>query len=174
MDFWCNFCCNFWGNFCHVIFIVIFSTSTPNWEDIWCNFCCSLYESFVIFFALEKYPIYDSPTLRDAHKLFGKNAQAEREAYWHIACLSEDVLSSDFDKKWQYWSSILMDTRQKGQQVYSGKSLLPSCPRFDQNQGQHHCTQYSLSRLCKKGNVEAARKVLNEMHYDHGCNRILM
>jgi len=49
MDFWCNFC--------HVIFVVIFSTRSPNWEDIWCNFCCSLYENIVSFVALEKCPI---------------------------------------------------------------------------------------------------------------------
>ena len=59
MDFWCNFC--------HVIFVVIFSTRSPNWEDIWCNFCCSLYENIIIFVALKKCPIQPPQNWEDIY-----------------------------------------------------------------------------------------------------------
>jgi len=80
---------DFWCNFCNVIFVVIFSASSPKLRRIWCNFCYSLNERLVISVALEKCPImWLSYAKGCTQTIWKKNIQTECEAYWHIACLS--------------------------------------------------------------------------------------
>ena len=102
------------------------------------------------------------------HKLFGKNGQTECEVYWHVACLSEIVLSNNFDRvaalKLNFDGVLTAEKATSSQKRVSFHRVLESI-KIKPSVTAHNIL---FQGLYEKSKVNAARKVLDEMHYDQG------